>query len=92
MMVNKMTVDGDAYFLAPEQDVDETKHQIVDAVQHGGGMVDVVVAGNGTVSLLVSQAARVTFEEIEAPDPQPVEQQQQGLYFDEFSTWDELGL
>ena len=86
MIVNKMTVDGDTFYLAAQQDVDETKDQIVDAVKQGGGMVDIAVAGDGTVSLLVSQSVRVTFEEIETPETP------QGIYFDDFSSWDELGL
>ena len=69
MIVNKMTVDGSEYFLAEEQSVEEAKHRVVDAVQQGGGLVDLKIAGHENVSVLVSQSIAVTFETIEATEP-----------------------
>ncbi len=84
--VVKMTVDGDAFFLDAGQDVDEAKSKMVDAMQRGGGIVDVLVAGRSVVSVLVGRTVHVTFETVEGADVQP------GLYLEEFSQWDELGL
>jgi hypothetical protein len=66
MIVNKVTVDGNQYFLDPEQSVDDTKSSVVDAVQHGGGLVDIQVAGHTMVTVLVSQSIPVVFETIDA--------------------------
>jgi hypothetical protein len=68
MIVNKMTVDGNEYFLDADQDVEGAKEQAVEAVRHGGGIVEVLVAGHTTVSVLVSQAMPVTFEQIVAEE------------------------
>lgn len=69
MIVHKMTVDGSEFYLAADQSVEETKSLIVDAVQHGGGLVDVKVAGHARVTVLVSQSIPIIFETIDAPDP-----------------------
>jgi len=69
-MVHKMTVDGSELFLDESQDVEQTKSEIVEAVQNGGGIVDVVVAGHTTVSVLFSQRIPVIFETIDCPEPE----------------------
>ena len=87
MIVTKMTVDGNEFFLDAEQDVDGAKQQVVDAVQHGGGLVDLRVAGNAAVSVLVSQQMPVTFEQIVA-----VEEASDDAFGDDFWRWADLGL
>ena len=87
MIVNKMTVDGNAYFLDAEQDVEGAKDQVVEAVQHGGGIVEVMVAGHTTVAVLVSQAMPVTFEEIVAD-----EDSRDDPFGDDFWRWADLEL
>jgi hypothetical protein len=71
MIVHKMTVDGNEYYLDPAQSVDETKSEVVDAVKSGGGLVDIRVAGHTTLSVLVSQQMPVTFEAIDADESMP---------------------
>jgi hypothetical protein len=71
MIMHKMTVDGNEYYLDPEQNVDETKHEVVDAVKSGGGIVDIPVAGHGTVSVLISQRIPITFETVDADESEP---------------------
>jgi hypothetical protein len=68
MIVNKMTVDGNEYFLDPEQSIDDAKSSVIDAVQHGGGLVDIQVIGRAKVSVLVSQSIPVVFEIIDADE------------------------
>ena len=87
MVVTKMTVDGNEFFLDADQDVDGAKEQVVEAVQHGGGLVDVKVAGRTTVSVLVSQQMPVTFEQIIAD-----EEESDDAFGDDFWGWADLGL
>ncbi|MET0806738.1 MAG: hypothetical protein ABWX66_08305 [Lacisediminihabitans sp.] len=87
MVVTKMTVDGNEFFLDAEQDVDGAKEQVVEAVQHGGGLVDVKVAGHATVSVLVSQQMPVTFEQIVAE-----EEESQDAFGDDFWSWADVAL
>jgi hypothetical protein len=87
MIVNKMTVDGNEFFLDADQDVEGAKEQVVEAVQHGGGIVEVLVAGHTTVSVLVSQAMPVTFEEIVAD-----EDARDDPFGDEFWRWADQAL
>ncbi len=68
MIMHKMTVDGNEYYLDPAQSVDETKNHVIDAAKSGGGLVDIRVAGHATVSVLVSQRTPVTFETVDAGD------------------------
>jgi hypothetical protein len=68
MIMHKMTVDGNEYYLDPDLSVDETKNHVVDAVKSGGGLVDIQLADHATVSVLVSQRIPVTFETVEADE------------------------
>jgi hypothetical protein len=70
MNVTKMTVDGSEFFLAADQSVEEAKNRVVDAVHHGGGLVDLKLAGHASVSVLVSQSIPIVFETIQAPEVQ----------------------
>lgn len=68
MIMHKMTVDGNEYYLDPEQNVDETKNSVVDAVKNGGGLVDIPLVGHATVSVLISQSIPVRFETVDADE------------------------
>ncbi|MBK4348272.1 hypothetical protein [Lacisediminihabitans changchengi] len=87
MIVTKMTVDGNEFFLDAEQDVDGAKEQVVEAAQHGAGLVDVTIAGHVSVSVLVSQQTPVTFEQIVAE-----EEGADHAFGDDFWSWAELAL
>jgi hypothetical protein len=63
--VNKVRFDGQTFLLAPDQDVNETKQAIVQAVRGGPAFVDFRTVGHGTISLLVTPTVPVRFEVVE---------------------------
>ncbi|GAA3639756.1 hypothetical protein GCM10022200_24040 [Microbacterium awajiense] len=71
-IVNRLTVDGRDYFL-PEP-VTELKQKILEAIQAGGGYVNVPpLRGGPGIDILFSPGMPVTWSQIEVADA-PVEE------------------
>jgi hypothetical protein len=64
MEITRVRFDGSFFFLAIEQDVDDTKAAIVAAVRDGAGFVDFHTVGHGTISLLVTPTVPIRFETV----------------------------
>lgn len=60
MIQTQVTFDSTSYLLAQDQDIDELRHRIEDAVRSSGAFVDFVVVGNRRVSVLITQHSRVS--------------------------------
>jgi hypothetical protein len=65
MLITRVRVDGQSFFLSPEQDVEATKEAIVAAVRDGSGFVDFLTVGHGRVSVLITPSIPVRFQVIE---------------------------
>jgi hypothetical protein len=57
-----LSVEGRAFLLAQNTDVDELKQQILATMRAGGGFLELVVLGNRSVSILVSPSVSLTVE------------------------------
>ena len=63
-----VTINTEQFFLSPDQDPDALQGAIVGAAQAGAGFVDLVIAGDGVKSVLVTDASSVSFETIDIVD------------------------
>ncbi len=63
-----VTINTEQFFLSPEQDSDALRGAIVGAAQAGAGFVDLVIAGDGVKSVLVTDSSTVSFETVEIVD------------------------
>lgn len=59
MVRTLVSVNGEDYFLAQREDVQDLMKRIEDAARTGGRFIDFVVVGNRKVHVLVSQSTRV---------------------------------
>lgn len=68
MLQTLLTIDGHRYELAPDQDLDALKRQLVEAVSGTARFVDIALAGQNrtTVSVLVTPRARARLEQRQA--------------------------
>jgi hypothetical protein len=82
VLVTKVRMDGQFFFLAEGADQSELEAAIVAAVQKGGDFVSFPTHGHGTVSVLMTPHVAVRFERVErtshevdawAEDPPPVD-------------------
>jgi hypothetical protein len=65
MLINKLRIDSQVFYLSPDEDVAALKQQILDAAR---GVADFVVftpVGHGAVSVLMTPHTPVRFEEQE---------------------------
>jgi hypothetical protein len=65
MLINKLRIDSQVFYLSPDEDIAALKQQILDAAR---GVADFVVftpVGHGLVSVLVTPHTPVRFEEQE---------------------------
>ncbi|NQX34070.1 hypothetical protein [Herbiconiux sp. VKM Ac-2851] len=76
MLVKHLQVDGQSFYLEPEEDIDALEALIVNAVKDGPQFVKFSAAGHGLVSVLVTPRIGVRFETREIDD-------------DEVASWDE---
>ena len=76
MKIQKLRIDGQAFVLRPDQDVDVLQTQILDAARRGAGFVRFKTVGRATVSVLITPLVAVRFEKIEAEDEQIAEWEQ----------------
>lgn len=58
---NTVTIDGQRFALAQGHSLDDVKTSAVTAIRDGGGLIDLVLYGNVTVSVLVSPGVLVFF-------------------------------
>jgi hypothetical protein len=69
MRRDSIIIGGQNHFLAQGVDIDQTKQLALQAMRDGGGLVDLVVLGNRSVTALISPGVTIWFESIEvAPD------------------------
>ncbi|PPF77550.1 hypothetical protein C5B96_15620 [Subtercola sp. Z020] len=60
-------IDSEIHQLAQGADLEAIKTQALQAVHDGGGLLDLVVVGNKSVTALVSPGVSVQFESIQVP-------------------------
>lgn len=60
MLQTEILADGVTYLLAQDQDLDDLKRRIEEAITMAGTFVDFVVVGNRQVSLLVTPRSRMS--------------------------------
>ncbi|WP_374946270.1 hypothetical protein [Agreia sp.] len=65
MKINKVRIDGQVFFLDPEQDLDTLKADVVAAARSGADLVEFKIVGAGTLFVLVTPTIGVRFEVIE---------------------------
>lgn len=65
MLVTKLRVDGQVYYLPESTDVLALKEQIVSAVQGGAAFVEFDTYGHGAVAVLMTPQIPVRFETVE---------------------------
>jgi hypothetical protein len=76
MLVKHLQIDGQSFYLEPDEDIDALENLIVDGVKTGPRFVKFRAAGYGLVSVLVTPRIGVRFETREVDD-------------DEVAGWDE---
>lgn len=65
MLVTKLKIDGQYFYLVPETDVDALKSAIVAAVKSGSAFVEFETHGHGRVSVLMTPYIPARFEIVE---------------------------
>lgn len=75
MIITKVRVDGQTFFLDPAEDLIHLKSSIVDAVREGSDFVDFRTVGHGLVSILVTPRLPVRFEMVERSEEKLEEMQ-----------------
>ncbi len=60
MVQTEILADGVTYLLAQDQDLDDLKRRIEEAITTAGTFVDFVVVGNRQVSLLITPRSRMS--------------------------------
>lgn len=65
MLVTKLRVDGQIYYLPDTTDIHELKERIVTSVREGAAFVDFDTHGHGQVSVLMTPQIPVRFEVVE---------------------------
>ena len=88
MELTTLRIDRQAYRLAPEQDVDALKAQILDAAAGGARFVDLLVEGGGRVSVLVSPSVSAQFEHHDVVPVEPLPQDPDVWPFDHTLDYD----
>ena len=73
MLVTKLRVDGQVYYLPESTDIAGLKERIVASVQGGAAFVDFDTHGHGQVSVLMTPQIPVRFEVVERT-PEEVEE------------------
>jgi hypothetical protein len=68
MQVVHLQIDGQSFFLEPDEDVDALEALILDAVREGPSFVRFRAAGYGIVSVLVTPRIGVRFDTREVPE------------------------
>ncbi|AOX66223.1 hypothetical protein BJK06_11055 [Curtobacterium sp. BH-2-1-1] len=68
MLVTKIRIDGQIFFLDPGQDVDALKAAIQDAARTAPTFVEFDTVGHGLVSVLVTPTAPARFETVNRSD------------------------
>jgi hypothetical protein len=68
MLVKHLQIDGQSFYLEPDEDIDALEALIVDAVKVGPRFVKFRAAGYGLVSVLVTPRIGVRFETREIDD------------------------
>ena len=62
MKINKLRIDGQMFYLEPDQDVAELKQQILASARGVAEFIDFSPVGHGQISVLMSPSTPVRFE------------------------------
>lgn len=68
MLVKHLQIDGQSFYLEPDEDIDALEALIMDSVKSGSRFVKFRAAGHGLVSVLVTPRIGVRFETREIDD------------------------
>jgi hypothetical protein len=68
MRVTHLQIDGQSFYLEPDEDIEALEALIVDAVTTGARFVKFRAAGHGLVSVLTTPRIGVRFESREVDD------------------------
>ena len=67
----RLTVNGDRYVVDTDDHLAAWKGSVADAVQRGGGFVDVTDTAGFLTALLITPNSTVTVQRVRAPQPRP---------------------
>jgi hypothetical protein len=68
MLVKHLQIDGQSFYLEPDEDIEALEALIIDAVTTGARFVKFPAAGHGLVSVLITPRIGVRFETREIDD------------------------
>lgn len=71
MNAYRLTVNSTHYVVDTDDDLTEWKASVADAVQRGGGFVNVTNAGGFPTALLITPNSTVTLQRVRHPLPRP---------------------
>jgi hypothetical protein len=67
----RLTVNGDRYVVDTDDDLAAWKTSVADAVQRGGGFINVTNTGGFLTTLLITPNSTVTLQRVRPPQPRP---------------------
>ena len=67
----RLTVNGDRYFVDTDDDLSAWKTSVADAVQHGGGFINVTNSAGFLTTLLITPHSTITLQRVRSPRPEP---------------------
>lgn len=68
MKTTRLRIEGQDFYLAPEQDVTALKDLATDVLRAGAGVIDFTGIDGRVISVLLSPGVAMVFETIERPD------------------------
>ncbi|TFC83080.1 hypothetical protein E3T23_03125 [Cryobacterium cheniae] len=67
----RLTVNGDRYFVDTDDDLAAWKTSVADAVQQGGGFINVTNSAGFLTTLLITPNSTITLQRVRSPRPEP---------------------
>lgn len=87
MLVNHLQIDGQSFYLEPDEDVQSLQDLILKAVSDGPGYVRFRAAGYGVVTVLITPRIGVRFESKEIDDQQIAKWDDEPPAIDAWNEW-----
>lgn len=69
MYLYRLNVNGDRYVVDTDDDLTEWKSSVADALQQGGGFINVTDAAGFRTTLLITSSSIVTMHKVEYQEP-----------------------
>ncbi|WP_158250226.1 MULTISPECIES: hypothetical protein [Cryobacterium] len=67
----RLTVNGDRYVVDTDDDLAAWKTSVADAVQRGGGFINVINSAGFLTTLLITPNSTVTLQQVRSQRPEP---------------------